>query len=150
MYTTVQNGYFHFISNHIQPNVFAVGTLKLGMGSFGCGFKTFIAGDDFRYEEVYRQFICRLSKRVYGKANYRRYGKKIPNAGTLEGDSHMRYHLNLLLQRPDFISESEFNAMLSEEWSRLPWSLPDINIQPCSSPCIFYSIKDGVDRIFFE
>ena len=149
MHNTIKHGYYDFILNHICPNVYVVGTLKQGIGTYGSGFKTFIHGDNFRYEEVYRQFVCRLSKRIYGKTNYKRWGKNIPNAGTLEGGNHMRFHLNILLQRPDFINESEFEIVIQEEWAKLQWAMPDINIQTCGSGCIYYVLKEGEDRVFF-
>lgn len=144
-----------WIEQHVHPDIYAVATLKQAVGIHvdhkKCwGHKTWIRGDINRYSAAYDQFIRRLSRRVYGRKTYRRHRKLLPNAATLEGSrtgTGVRYHLNIMVRRPELIPFWYFKAMFEKEWLRSDWAMPDVMIKERTGDCISYSLKEGLETL---
>jgi hypothetical protein len=137
-----------WIRETVNPNVFIVATLKQAIGKYSRGFKSWAPGSENWYTEDYRRFVRRLSYRLYGKKYCRRFKRKLLNAAALEGGKNgVRYHLNIMVHRPDWISFEDFEAMFREEWLRSDWAMPDLYIQERTGDCISYSLKEGLDSL---
>lgn len=159
--------YRNWLEHELAPNVYAVATLKQAIKVDHKGSAFSIPGDPHIYESGYDQFIRRLSRRIYGRA-YRRYGKIIPNATTLEGSGAghrltnrrhrasltfmdsvqgvgdgVRYHLNFMLRRPDWLPFEELRSCFMEVWHRSDWAMPDVFQEERTGDCIAYALKDG-------
>lgn len=133
------------IEKVISPNVYAVGTLMQGQYT-----GMMMPGDRYTYEPVARQFIERLSRRIYGKTSYDRHRKLLPAAVTIEGKRKpTRYHLNFLIQRPEWKDMPEFQFLAIEEWNKLDWTRADFYVGPRTGDCVRYSLKEGPDSLLF-
>jgi hypothetical protein len=142
--------YARAIEEHVDPNIFAVGTLQQARVTNhvyrGKKMSIRIPGDRHRYEAEAWKFIKRLSKRIYGKA-YDRHKKLLPAAVTLEGGVEKRFHLNLLIRHPDWMDEVDFEQAFLAEWNELHWSRPDVMVYPALPECVRYSLKEGPDSL---
>jgi hypothetical protein len=166
--------YRDWIDSELGPNVYAVATLKQAIKVDHNGSAFWIPGDPHIYESGYNQFIRRLSSRLYGKA-YRRYGKIIPNAATLEGNGTghrltnrrhrasldfmkniqpvgdgVRYHLNVMLRRPEWLPFDELHSRFMEEWAHSDWAMPDVFLEERTGDCPTYSLKDGPQTLLIH
>lgn len=66
----------------------------------------------------YREFINRLSKRIY-KMAYKRYGKTIKNKSYIEGE---RKHMHGFIETPDFISKTEMRELINKCWGNVGYA----------------------------
>ena len=161
-----------WIDEKLQPNIYAVGTLKPRRNMWSGNSRSSIWGCEDRYEAACRQFLCRLTKTVYGKRHWRDNKTLLPCAATLEGNGEgralrvrptsenhsglsgtqsgnrlVRYHLNLMFRRPDWITFEEFQCAIAEGWQKSPWAMPDIKIEQRLGDCVGYSLKEGPETL---
>lgn len=133
------------------------------------------AGNEGHYEHAYGKFIRQLSEAIYGETHWRRYKRLIPNAATLEGnglghkirsrrkkssisllnnlqpdDAQVRWHLNMMFRRPDWISPDDFEATLRQTWYKSEWAMPDFEIQEHEGKFVPYSLKDGPEALLTD
>lgn len=135
------------IEQRIDPNIYAVCTLKQAVP---CG-NQLVRGDLVQYAVEAARFIRRLSKRVYGKSNYARTKKELPAAVTLEGDgNNRRFHFNVLIRKPDWISHADFKAVFIKEWSRMQWGRNDVYFEERYDDCVRYSLKEGANSLIYQ
>jgi len=170
--TQILATYVEWIDQNVKPDVYVVATLKQRIFVNNFGSRYCILGTFDRYAAAYRQFICRLSKAVYGKRHWRRHKRLIPNAATLEGNgyrpnsstslskksiSHLKatqsvgkevhFHLNMMFRRPDHLSLEMFAALIKSIWLTSDWAWTDINIGQRTGDCVSYSCKEGPETI---
>jgi hypothetical protein len=107
-------------------------------------------GDRQLYVKEAVAFTMRLSKRVRGKATFRRLRpleRLLPNAITVE-KLFDGPHLNLMVRRPPHWDFETFASVLREEWLKSPWAATDeraIKIMPRepNSDLVAYCHKEG-------
>lgn len=162
--------YVDWINTELRPNVYVTATVKQAMACHHGASSFRVVGNRDRYAQSYDQFIRRLSIQVYGKSNWRKHRKLLPNAMTIEGGAHeqyrggryvkkkcllefqsgragVRYHLNICLRRPDWITFDKFQKKVQIEWSLNDWAMPDILIQESTGDCVGYSFKEGPESL---
>lgn len=133
------------IERVIKPNIYAVGTLRQAQGR---GMLVF--ADRGTYEAMARRFIERLSYLTYGKTHLERYNRHLPAAVTIEGlTTPKRLHLNILINKPDWKDEVEFEQHMVTEWNSLEWARRDFEIGARTGDCVRYSLKEGPDSLLF-
>jgi hypothetical protein len=134
------------IEAYVQPDMYGVGTLKQAI----VNGNVMIKGDPYRYQEIAKQFIIRLSSRINGRTNFERHRTEIPAAVTLEGDGSIkRFHLNFLIKKPEWLSWVDFTSMFRIEWDRLDWSRDDLDLNARTGDCVRYSLKEGPDSLIY-
>ena len=164
-----------WIDSNLQPNTIAVATLKQAIGSDDKRPDSrWIRGSEVHYEHAYGRFIRHLSADIYRKA-WKRHKKLVPNAFTLEGngnghklrsrktktsvsfmngiqpdDHHVRWHMNMLFRRPDWISPEDFEAKLRKHWQLSDWALPDFLIEEHDGKFTAYALKDGPEALLTD
>ncbi len=160
--------YTHWIGQNLQPDAYCVGTVKQKVKSWLNGSPIWVTLTEDTINERAGQFTARLSKAIYGNTAYRRFKLTIPNAITLEGNgngrscfwlSHkddpaslrsrekVRYHLNILLRKPDWMEFERLEEIVKNVWQSCDWTLPDINIQKRTGDCTGYSFKEGPETL---
>lgn len=160
-----------WINRNLKPDTIAVATLKQGIRS---DLDRWIRGNEAHYEHANGKFMRQLSEKLYGKA-WRRHKKLVPNAVTLEGNGlghkiqnrkgkssltfldniqtdgiQMRWHLNMLFRRPDWISPDDFHATVTETWLQSDWAMPDFLIEPREDNFAAYALKDGPEALLTD
>ena len=132
-----------WIEEMIRPDIFAVPTLKKAR-RLDDGWEW---GDRFIYDRAAATSLNNLSRTIFKNA-YRRFGKQIPVATTIEGNRFdMRYHLNFLIRKPDFMSFEDFEQAFRSEWSKNDWALPDLTFEERTGDCVRYALKEGPDSL---
>lgn len=156
------NDYQDWINSNLGPNVYAVGTLKQRRQCHDGAIAYQIVGNHDRYDQMYSQFIRRLSIATYGRKHWRRYRELLPNCASLEGgtissfsrgrrhgpDPHsakegVRFHINMCFRRPEWMPFDQFKAEVVRAWIGMDWALPDISVEISTSDCVGYSLKEG-------
>lgn len=161
-----------WINEKLKPNTIAVATLKQAVRSNN---GRWVRGNEARYEHAYGRFIRQLSEVIYGKTVWRRHKKLIPNALTLEGnglghkihnrkvktsitflnniqpdDEQVRWHLNMLFRRPDWMSPDDFHATVTKTWLKSDWAMPDFEIEEHKGKFVPYALKDGPEALLTD
>jgi hypothetical protein len=114
-------------------------------------------GDRQLYVKETVAFMTRLSKRVRGKATFRRMPpleRFLPNAVTLEKLADGP-HLNVMLRRPIHWEFDCFADALREEWLRSPWAATDkraikVMQRERGSNLVAYCHKEGDEALIIE
>ena len=141
----IQEAYASHIYEKVNPDIYAVCTLKQGIFTDNI----YIPGDPARYAAEAKRFIRRLSRRVYGR-NYARTKKEIPAAVTLENHKgEQRFHLNVMLRKPDWMSHNRFETAFTLEWMKMPWGRDDMKFGVRYADCVRYSLKEGSDSLVY-
>jgi hypothetical protein len=137
----------HWIEQNIQPNVYAVATLKQSIVVENGALKIFVKGDREKYDLAAACTLNNLSRKIYKNA-YRRSGKIVPVATTFEGDGQIiRYHLNFLLSKPKWMPFDIFEKLFREEWSKNAWARPIAYFRERTGNCVLYSLKEGPEAL---
>ncbi len=160
-----------WINSELQPDIYAVGTLKIGMKVEEDGLIFWAKGSRQIYENEYSKFHCRLARELYGKTLWGRFKQDliIRNAGTLEGSAygginsdwhtprsidflnypsiHMRPHINMLIRRPENIPFFKLKWKMQEIWKSMDWAMEDIFVEQRTGDCASYSLKEGTDSL---
>ncbi|HEY1124570.1 MAG TPA: hypothetical protein VGE65_02975 [Sphingobium sp.] len=171
-HTKLSRAYSTWIDDSLKPDIYVVATVKQHIFVHSHESRMRIVGDQDRYAAIYDQFICRLSKAVFGAKNWRRHKKRIANAATLEGNGYrpvvdcgitkksvghlnrtqsvfpqVRYHLNMMFRRPAHLTFEQFEAIIYDVWMQSEWALADILIEERTGQCVAYSCKEGPETI---
>ena len=128
-----------WVEKEISPNTYAVLTVKQSVIA-----KWLVNGDRIIYENTFRYFIKGLTKRIFGCNTYK---KRLFYLATLEGGDVERFHINLCIRRPDWLSLDDFRKMVSDEWQKLEWAMPQIYVEDRYADCVGYSLKEGSDSL---
>lgn len=132
-----------WVEQKVQPNVYAVTTLKQSVVVELNGSKTFIRGDSNKFDLAVSTTLGNFDRRVLKNAA-RRFGKVIPVATTLEGNGDTPlFHLNFLFHKPDWMPFPEFKGMFIDEWSTNSWARPILYFEERTGDCVRYSLKEG-------
>jgi hypothetical protein len=146
---TSPRDYAKALEKRVRPNVYGVLRLKNGTtGTFGQ--KAWVQDPETHFDGVALQYVTKVTKALVGETAFRRSGGRLlPNFVTLEGDGQMvRYHLNLLIQRPDWVSFEEFRGVCQFQWMKAGWSIDGKTafwMEELSGGASSYSFKDGID-----
>lgn len=143
---------------HVQPTHFITLSLcqaRMIVNEHGVGHM--LRGDDTIYQQAHASFMRSLSKRFASRSQWRQQPKPIiPNACTIEGGSNgERYHLHLIVAKPEHVTEECFRRTVCGIAHGHPWIMNGeyaVNIQSLADDHevrqkAYYSVKRGVDRI---
>lgn len=133
----------------IAADTFAVLHLRREVDGFG--------GDRQLYVKEAIAFMTRLSKRIRGKATFRRLRpleRFLPNAVTIEKLTDGP-HLNVMVRRPPHWDFDTFACAMREEWLKSPWAATDeraikIMRREWGSNLVGYCHKEGDDAMIME
>ena len=76
-----------------------------------------------------RHFLNRLNQSVFGKG-FNRYNRRLAAIPVIEGNSFIRFHVHLTLQRPDHIEPRIFEKLIYDCWSKTTFGYHNIKIKP--------------------
>ena len=144
---------------HVQPTHFI--TLSLCQARVIVsehGKQTFVTGDDTIYQQVHASFMRSLSKRFATRSEWRGQNPKpiLPSACAIEGGSNgQRFHLHLIVAKPEHLTEECFRATICGVAHGHPWIMNGdhaVDIRTLADDreavnAVRYSIKHGLDRI---
>lgn len=120
------------------------------------GMESWAQGDDVIYQQVHEAFMRSLSKRLTRRAAWDRYQPIIPNACAIEGGKGAeRFHLHLLVAKPEHVTETRFRMAVCVVADGNPWVMNgnhSVDIQQIqdheeAKRKAFYTLKRGIDRI---
>lgn len=121
MKTPLKNAYKSFLGQINSENALSVSlTMKQRVG--------FEKLDAINASQNFRHFMNILNCSVYGNA-FKRYQKRLGVAPVLENSSSDRLHYHLVLERPTFITLSEFNDLIVSSWGKTKFGYTQIDIQ---------------------
>ena len=133
-----------WIEETVQPDIYAVCTLKQSFGIMGDKGPVFTKGDRYRYERLCEQFHKRLSKEIVGAKRWRKSKTRIPLAATLENKGASgEFHLNFYARRPHWMSFEEFRDAFLGVWFDIEWSRPNTYFKKRTGKCVIYGHKEG-------
>ena len=143
--------YAAFLDRIVRPTHYQVVQLKQRNGDTIIGRSPGIDDAQTVYRDVSWRYIDRLSRSIYGNRGYRnRRHRPLPHLITLEGDGvAVRYHLNVLLRQPDWISTAEFANRCEQVWWKSPWAYLGANsfyFDERTGDCPAYSLKDHLNK----
>ena len=145
--------------DHVQPTHFITFSLCQGrMIVSEHGMRTYLRGDDTIYQQAHASLMCSLSKRFASVSQWRGQNPKpiLPSACAIEGGgSGGRYHLHIIVAKPDHVEEEEFRRTICGIAYGHPWIMNGeyaVDIQKLAHSrdalnTAFYSVKRGLDRI---
>lgn len=164
-----------WLNSELRPNVYGVATLKQSITEGRRGSMHRIMGDEDRYAAAYRRCLCNLSMALYGRSNWRRHKKLLPNMATLEGNGlgrrgdirqrsvslafakavqsdgkRVRFHLNMNFHRPEWIEFEPFKALFLECWHQNPWAMQDVYLEERTGESLAYSLKEGPETLLVD
>ncbi|WP_139139269.1 hypothetical protein [Sphingobium phenoxybenzoativorans] len=162
-----------WINSELRPDIVVTATIKQSIGHFSGNGKYWERGNPYRYEAAVEQFLKRLTIACKGKNDWRRHHKLLPVAVTLEGDGngqavarrsdppsfsngfqsgprHMRYHLNMMFRRPDWIPLEIFQQTIRNSWATSSWSMTDVKIEERQGDFAYYALKEGWDSLLLN
>ena len=93
------------------------------------GFKI----DEINSGRNFRHFKNVLNTKLFGMG-YRRFGKEIQMLVVREGGSDKRYHLHLIIEKPDRLTSEEFCYLLRKIWRSTNFGYEEVHIEHPSSP----------------
>lgn len=145
--------------DHVQPTHFI--TLSLCQGRMIVsehGKQTYVKGDDTIFQQAHASFMRALSKRLASRSQWRGQNPKpiIPSACAIEGGGNGgRYHLHIIVAKPDDVEEEEFRTTICGIAYGHPWIMNGeyaVNIKTVADDreamnTARYSMKRGLDRI---
>lgn len=85
--------------------------------------------DLIKVSENTRHFLNRLNQSVYGKG-FTRYNKRLSVIPVMEGNSYIRFHIHMTLEKPNHIDQIEFEMLITECWLNTHYGYNNIKINP--------------------
>lgn len=122
--------YLNFFQNKPVPNPVAL-TLTLKQRVESNHFKGRFGEnlDSVKVSENTRHFMNRLNQSVFGKG-FTRYGKRLSVVPVIEGNSFIRLHIHMTLEKPAHLDLDEFRNMILKCWSKTKFGYQNIEIKP--------------------
>jgi hypothetical protein len=84
--------------------------------------------DSVKVSENTRHFMNRLNQSVFGKG-FTRYGKRLSVVPVIEGNSFIRFHIHITLEKPVHLDLDEFRTMIIKSWTKTKFGYHDIDIK---------------------
>ena len=134
-----------WLSRISYADMYAV-TLTMKQNNNGVTLDTVTASQNLRH------FLNILNQTIFGNA-FRRFGKKLKVIPVIEMSAWDRLHYHLSLEKPDFISEEQFNQLIASSWMKTDFARREIDVQKIySSGWTSYCLKgrDPLQAIDFE
>lgn len=78
--------------------------------------------DEIVAEKTFHRFRCSLTKKCISKTNFRRFKRLLDAVASVEYAS--RYHLHILLRKPDHLTENLFRKAILETATNNPYIHP--------------------------
>jgi hypothetical protein len=75
-----------------------------------------------------RDFMNRINKSVFGNG-FVRYGKRLSTIPIIEGNSFIRFHIHMTIERPDHLNQNELGSLIAKCWTQTMFGYHDINIK---------------------
>jgi hypothetical protein len=72
-------------------------------------------------EKTYHSFIRSLSKNLSSPSVYRRFKNQIPAIAGIEKSEDHRFHFHMLIEKPDHISDKDFEKAINEAAENNPY-----------------------------
>lgn len=125
-----KSDFFEFFEGRRVPHAIAV-TLtlkqKVQIDDFRGRFEQRL--DRINVSENTRHFMNRLNQRVFGKG-YLRYGNRLSVIPVIEGNSFIRLHIHMTIEKPNHLSLRQFEILVTECWSKTRFGYNNIKIKP--------------------
>lgn len=134
-----------WLSRISYADMYAV-TLTMKQNNNGVTLDTVTASQNLRH------FLNILNQTIFGNA-FRRFGKKLKVIPVIEMSAWDRLHYHLSLEKPDFLSEEQFNQLIASSWMKTDFARREIDVQKIySSGWTSYCLKgrDPLQAIDFE
>jgi hypothetical protein len=145
----LRSEYARHLDTVIKPNVAVTATLCQSRSYENDRGSTWMPGEPIAYEGILTGLTNRLSAVVLGNA-YRRYGKRLRVAGSLEGDGvGQAFHLHVCIHRPDGQDPAKFAGQLRTVWAESPWLKQDLDVQEIHGNWVWYTTKRGPEALLF-
>lgn len=142
---------------HVQPTHFITLSLcQARMFVADGGMESWVQGDDVVYQQVHAGFMRSLSKRLTRRAAWDCYRPVIHSACAIEGGKGgQRFHMHLLLAKPEHVTETRFRMAVCAVADGNPWVMNgnhSVDIQKIQDDeeamrKAFYTLKRGIGRI---
>jgi len=122
------------------------------------GGVSWLKGDDAIYTKMHTGFMESLSKRLVNRTVWKFHRPILRSAFALEGGTNGKLvHAHMIIAKPDDVDEEQFCKLVEETAARNPWVMNGefaVHIQSLSSVsekrrCVFYTTKEGSDRLSF-
>lgn len=166
-YYTNEERVVYGLIDRLRPTHFITISLKQARTIANGDYKTFVVGDDIIYNKVFERFINSLSKQACTPRRWKSQRPILQCAGAIEGgveeDGHKnqyrpRYHLHLMIKKPDDLTEEQFRIILIRTASGNNWIMNgkysiDIKSIDESSDVVnkmFYTFKRGFKRLLMS
>ena len=117
-----------FKSNQVPNPVALTLTLKQKIETDHIKGKFDFYLDDKRASENVRYFLNRMNQSVYGNS-YRRFGKRLSVIPIIEGNTYIRTHIHMILERPDRINMIEYQKLIRKCWQNTSFGHQNIMIK---------------------
>ena len=85
--------------------------------------------DRLKVSENTRHFMNRLNQSVFGKG-FTRYGKRLSVVSVIEGNSFIRFHIHMTLEKPIHLDLDEFRNLIIKSWAKTKFGYHDVEIKP--------------------
>lgn len=143
--------YADFLDGLVRPTHYQVVQLKQRDGDVVVNRSLGVDSADIVYRDAAVRYLKNLSRTIYGRRGFRnRRSRPLPHLVTLEGDgTAVRYHLNLLLRRPEWFDAADFEQACESQWLKSPWAYfgPTSHfLQERHGDCLGYSLKDHLKK----
>ena len=80
--------------------------------------------DEIVAEKTFHSFRCALTKKCVSKVSYRRFKKLVDAVASVERNDEARYHLHILLRKPEHLTENLFRKAILETADNNPYIHP--------------------------
>lgn len=114
----------------------------------------YIPGDDIRYQKAFDDYVKALSRMVIPKRSRDRFSRTLRYTVTIEnGRLGKEPHAHALIQKPDYISDADFEDYVKKAMVKNPWMQTGpfaLNIQKIDRSPLYlmsYNTKEGHERI---
>ena len=140
-----------WLTKNGQFNVFATVTLKQAIVRDD-GIRQFVSREECSKTSCFLR--DRVSNKVIGRTRYKK-GERLDWAPVIEsGFGEKRFHLHLMIGKPDEIPHEEFEQKFRDVCDQSIWVYRQIDIQEIrdikGNGCravAFYSLKEGIDAL---
>lgn len=121
--------YLEFFQSKVVPNPVALTlTLKQRLEQNHIQGRYGEKLDPIKASKNTRHFMNRLNQTIFGKG-FIRYGKRLCVVPIIEGNSYIRLHIHMTLEKPVHLDLDEFKNMIIKCWTKTKFGYYDIQIK---------------------